>query len=311
MSLLVLLGIPTQPKKCHPPAQLQKILGFMHNTVSGRMKVPLVKATQISDDAIKLAKQAKVTRRELSRINGKFSWIVPVIFGSKAFVRNIQSYIDRNHMIPWDRRSIRMTQDLRRDLHWWSKTVLSSTSGISFELLLKHPQDAKFTVFSDASGNYDLGVGGYSPDFCSFYQISWKFATRLYGKFRFQDIFYLEMIGVVLNFMLFAQKWKNSTVRIYCDNLDVVHAISKKKASHDRQDLNDLIRLLCEIAMNYRFYFWIEHIPGKQNVEADKLSRFAINPFARDPVKFSNMNKLDVENELAFLVSMLYNSFYD
>ena len=70
IKLLEVLGIPTRDKKCHPPAQLQKILGFMHDTVRWIMYVPIDKARSISLQALSLSEQKKVTRRELAKING-------------------------------------------------------------------------------------------------------------------------------------------------------------------------------------------------------------------------------------------------
>ena len=58
--LLEVLGIPTRKKKCHGPAKIQKILGFMHDTALWIMYVPKEKAIFISNEAIRLSLQRKV-----------------------------------------------------------------------------------------------------------------------------------------------------------------------------------------------------------------------------------------------------------
>ena len=228
----------------------------------------------------------------------------PVIFGAKAFCRKIQFYIDKNS-IPWDSRCIRISQDLKNDLIWWSKTIMSAANGISFDLLLMSPKEAIYNAYSDASGNASLGAGGFSVETRQYYQVSWLDAFRLNEKIANKDIQYLELLGVVLNLMMCAPKWTNSTVRLYCDNLDVVYMLADKKASHERQDLNQLIRLACEIAMKFSFYFWIEHIAGKKNVEADNLSRFVKNPLSALERVLGSFVRVDLSSELQYCLNLL------
>ena len=120
-----------------------------------------------------------------------------------------------------------------------------------------------------------------------------------------QDIQYFELLGVVLNMMMCGNSWSNSTVKLYCDNLDVVYMLADKKAAHERQDLNDLIRLACQIAMENRFYFWIEHISGKLNIEANNLSRFVENPLEAVKPVLGEIYFVDVSRYVQYCVNLL------
>ena len=81
--------------------------------------------------------------------------------------------------------------------------------------------------------------------------------------------------------MTWAPSLKGKSVHFHCDNLPVVQFVVKRSTPPQRPDLSHLTRWLTQIALKNQFYFWISHIPGKLNIEADNLSRFKLFPLKR------------------------------
>ena len=279
------LGIPTQPRKCHAPATMQVILGFLYDSILQRISIP-AKKVQVILDRIDhllhhLRSQHKISRRELARVTGVLMWASQVIFPAKAMLRRLQFYVDQDKF-DWDTRWIRLPVSVQCDLIWWKHIIQSAYNGISFRYLLQTPQDADIHIWSDAADTDYLGCGAYST-YLDFYQLRWSDLklTRKSQQLLQQDIVYKEFVALVLAVLLWGHKFTNRSVTFHCDNKAVVGIVIAKNCSYSRLDLMDLMRLLAETAFHHRFWFWIEHIDGTKNIEADKLSRFKRQPFKR------------------------------
>ena len=86
-----------------------------------------------------------------------------------------------------------------------------------------------------------------------------------------------ELIPVVMAVALYGRFWRGKLIVFSVDNLAVVHILNRthSKESH----LMQLVRLLAFCASYYDFWFRAEHIPGKNNILADALSRYNIDFF--------------------------------
>ena len=73
---------------------------------------------------------------------------------------------------------------------------------------------------------------------------------------------------------LLAPKLRYKNIRIYCDNTTTVSSVIKKRDPLNRRDIHHIIDKICMLAVEYRFRFWIDLIEGKDNILADRLSRF-------------------------------------
>ena len=73
------------------------------------------------------------------------------------------------------------------------------------------------------------------------------------------------------------KRLRNKTVHTFMDNESckykkLIHAV------HIRPDLQTLINEICKICIKYAIVPWFEHIPGKDNVMPDALSRNKKHP---------------------------------
>ena len=87
------------------------------------------------------------------------------------------------------------------------------------------------------------------------------------------DIVHLELMAVYVMTSIQPRKYANKAILLRVYNEAVCAITRKKSACLERKDLQQLIRLICEIAIKYKFYYWIKWISTKDNVRADGLSR--------------------------------------
>ena len=84
-------------------------------------------------------------------------------------------------------------------------------------------------------------------------------------------IAYIELIAVLAGFCVFSQSQKNTVVKLYTDNTDVVAWLQKSRC---RAGLGFKILSAIEyFKRSYRLKICTRHIPGKHNNTADLLSR--------------------------------------
>ena len=80
-----------------------------------------------------------------------------------------------------------------------------------------------------------------------------------------------ELISVVLAAATFGHPWSGKVVEFVVDNAAVVEVI---KATYSKElYLVHLICLLVFFAAKHNFWFTASHIPGKENILADPLSK--------------------------------------
>ena len=84
-------------------------------------------------------------------------------------------------------------------------------------------------------------------------------------------IIHLEMLNVVIALRTWAKYWQHTKVIFFCDNLAVVHVV---KTNRTRGKFLALcLRNIWLLAALHDVEIELKHIPGKENIEADVLSR--------------------------------------
>jgi len=304
---LVYLGIPTQEWKCSGPSITAIILGFLYNTVNQTVSIPPSKLQQIIQDIrFLLSLNRRVSRREIAVITGKLNWCCQIIFGAHAMIRSLEFLIDSHYK--WDNKAIRLTSQVKADLNWWINILQSPFTSISFNWIIKNPATADIHVWSDASGSNKLGFGAYSS-LGHYIQVEWN-SIQLPSNMNWNDINFPEFLALTVAAVRWAPDFHGKAVHFHCDNSAVVSMVIKRSTPKPRKDLLRLARWLTQVALFYKFYFWIQHIPGVLNIEADNLSRLKPNPFAR----FSRLDILETIDEFTkpfFTLNPNYSNSFD
>ena len=98
------------------------------------------------------------------------------------------------------------------------------------------------------------------------------YALPLPRGYNQYTIVHLEILNVVVTLKIWANHWCNQRIKIYCDNMAVVEVLRAGRARD--QILVTCARNIWLICAIYNIDLLVAHIPGKENVLADLLSRW-------------------------------------
>jgi hypothetical protein len=267
MGVMCTLNVPFNPDKCSPPAQWQKILGFIWDTRSMTVRIPDDKYEAVRKLLLEIRNnpKRKQTKRELLSLIGKLRWCSVAMFAAHAFVRRLE---ERAHSQKRLTAHIRLNAEARKDIDFWLDGFEALNRGLPLDFILKRASASDITVYSDASGSIGMGAASDKGHFC---QMRWKWIWSRLDKI---DIFFAELLAIVAFANERAPHWQNQSITFFCDNEAVEWALRKKRCCFKRKDVAALLRHLCALAQRHRFYFWVTRVPTDENSLADALSRF-------------------------------------
>ncbi|KAF5392604.1 hypothetical protein D9757_002095 [Collybiopsis confluens] len=166
-------------------------------------------------------------------------------------------------------RSIPINGGVHRDLTWFADT-LQSAVGIRFVDAQRWTDaDTDFVGWTDAS-NSGLAFVYAGNGFC--YQL-----TPSLGKLTV-DTFFRELLAILsLIHHIATMPSPPLKVLIYSDSLDSIHVMNSlyaRESSH-----NSILLAIAGIVLNTGIDLRVRHIPGKENIRADLLSRLLLEDF--------------------------------
>ena len=98
------------------------------------------------------------------------------------------------------------------------------------------------------------------------------YTLQIPHNFQQYDITQLEMLNIVVVAKIWSSHWSNKRIKIFSDNMAVLQFLTTGKAWD--QVLATCVRNIWLIAALNNIQFQFAHIPGKNNVLADLLSRW-------------------------------------
>ena len=272
------LGIPTKPSKCLAPATRQKILGFLYDTQLQMVFIPQAKRDELLAAIDRVLGMKTVSQLEVLSLIGKLRWASVCIFAGAAFVRRLEQQANRvkaTHM------HINV-QPLKKDLLWWHAQISRAADGVSFSDLLRRRDGGDIHVLTDASTGD--GMGGWCKPSGDWFRYRWADHERVdvFTDDKNPDIFWKEMAAVTTACLIWGPEWKGKSVTFWIDNMSSVWTLIKRSCAFKRADIMHMVRIIMDAANENGFYPYFIHIPGKENLTADALSRFLERMFWED-----------------------------
>ena len=257
-----LVGVPLAANKTVGPSTEMEFLGITLDAVRREARLPLDKLKRC-EAMSKFMNCTKVTLSELQSLIGILSFACSVILPGRAFIRRL---IDLTIGIVKPYHRIRLTKQVKLDLAVWLK-FLEEFNGKSFFLYGSSQTSNLLQLYTDASGN-----GGYG----AVYNTEWFFGTWPKSWLKY-NIMVLELYPIVAAVAVWGYKWKNKKICFFTDNEALV-AVINKQSSRERHAMT-LLRKLVLYCLKSNIYFIAKHVPGSNNVLADKLSRLQLAEF--------------------------------
>lgn len=257
MKLCSYIGVPIKYEKTTLPATEIIIYGIEVDSEKMECRLPQDKIVKIRSALQELVHCKKVTLQKLQSLIGLLNFACCVICPGRAFLRRL---IDLTCGVSCPFYKIRFNGEARADINAWLN-FLDSYNGKSVFLPDAWSSSDTLSFYSDASGTHGFAaVLGKN-----WFAYPWTETTAAF------QIAIKELFPIVLALEFWGPDLKNSKVLFMTDN-EAVAAVINKQSSKDKI-LMKLIRRLVVSALTNNIYFRAKHIPGKQNVVADRLSR--------------------------------------
>ena len=155
LGVLQEFGIAVSAEKIVRPTQEAAVLGITIDTKEAKLRVKEEHVRYTADAITKILRQGRLSKKLLQSLCGMFTWISPMVKGSRPYVRAM-----------WDlqkgrrrrRGRIKLTGAAKRDLKWW-REALQQLHDRRFEVGFSDLSTREVVVVSsDASGDYGWGV---------------------------------------------------------------------------------------------------------------------------------------------------------
>ena len=257
------LGVPLAPDKTMGPSTCIPFLGITLDTVLLEARLPEDKLAKARHLLREFLGRQKVTLRELQSLIGVLNFACSVIVPGRAFLRRL---IDLTMGIRRPHHHVRLTREVKLDLQVWEE-FLHSFNGKAFFIDEEFLSGDYLQLYTDASGEIGYGAVFGKEWFWGLWPQEWKS----------RNICVLEFYPILAAVGIWGNQWVNKSICFYTDNEGLVSIINRQTSREPY--IMALLRRLVLLCLQFNINFVAEHIPGRVNTLADKLSRSQVDEF--------------------------------
>ena len=230
--------------------------------------VPDAKIKKYIKNFKELIKYDIAKARLAQSVVGKMEHVQIVLWPLRCYLRHIY-----NQIPPYDKnnndQNIIINKKIKHSIRTWID-LMPYIKGIKLNNILNKPKIYDHEVITDGSNKGFGGTVGKLWFYGKYYnnEINPNNHKNIRDRELYPIVTILHSLGPI-----FAEK----IIKIKCDNENVVKALVNKDIRNEKSQ--DLVIQICEIAMKYKFIFYVYYIKGEKNVLADALSRLQIQKF--------------------------------
>ena len=252
-------------------------LGLLINTGAQVVCIPLEKVKRALDmiEFFVNRNNKKATVLKIQKLCGFLNFLCRAVVPGRTFTARLYSLIAKKTGLK-QHHHVRITDEARKDLMVWKQFLqhpevycrpfLHFTEGIS---------DAdEICMYSDASRNFDLGFGALCGTSWMYGKWNKEFFERVQPSIEF-----LELYGVMAGILKWLYRFRNRSIRLFCDNQSVCMMINNK--SSKCKYCMKLIRLVMLHSMINNVRVFAKYVRSEANGLTDSLSRLDFNRFKR------------------------------
>ena len=261
IELLRSLGFRINWKKVVDPTQQLVFLGIEINSVTMSKRLPDDKLAALKNTICDFSKKKRASKKQLQSLAGKLNWAAGVVYGGRVFIRRI---IDAICKLAAANHKCILSREVRADIEWW-ETFMSSFNGTALIL-----DDMPITSVCTDACNIAAGgyYGGGETSLPDWFHCNWACD---WPELQEAHINVKELASVVLAAHRWAAAWANKRVIIWSDNSTTVSCINR--GSSRNCYLMRYLRYMFWLSATYNFRISARHVPGIDNVIADRISR--------------------------------------
>lgn len=271
LSLLHELGftVNMKPGKTEPPAQQQKFVGVLIDSVAMEARLDAEKLQQLRITLASFRHRKAAPRREVQSLAGLLNWVCKVVYGGRTFLRRILDAMGSG-TAPSQR--LRLGGGFQRDVAWWlTSLTLFNGKALILPALRTRPREFQ----TDAEGSGAVGVflfGGYVG-------LTHQALKQLLPKETPPPGLHIsvyETFAVLVAVRLFPEAVRNQHLCLRSDNTTTVAAVNKMTCTAGEPSKTHIMRTLRRLftaSVQLNFRLTAQHVRGVDNGLADALSR--------------------------------------